>query len=366
MAQNIIFLITDLDLGGSPLMVRALARGLRETGHWNPTVVSIKSAGVVAKWIRVEGSEVFSLHARSVRDFDAIKRYVRIINHLEPDIIFSVLVHANILAAMCKRAGPPCRYVQSIHTLQDKPAWHWRAQGLVNGAADAIIAPSRAVLEKIAAHGHFARGQVIPNGIDCHEMARAQPVPSEELPWEASVKVVGYIGRFDRVKNLDRLILEFSQALIADYAAWQNVHLALVGYGKEEPQLKSLAKQYGIRSHVHFCGRTFRPAAWMKRFDVTVMPSLVEGFGLTVIESMACRTPVVAYDAPAVNEIITDGKTGLLAAPGTPGSLMQCVYRVLHNAELSADLSKNGEQLARQLYSQEQMIRRYDDFLRQI
>ncbi len=366
MKKNIVFVITDLDLGGSPLVVRSLVRGLRAAGRWNPTVISIKSAGVVAKWIRVEGSEVVSLHARSPRDMSAVRRYCRIINHLEPQVVVSVLVHANLLSTLCRRAGPACRYVQSIHTLQDRPLWHWYAQGLISRSADAIIAPSQAVLDKIAAHGHFSRGVVIANGVETEELSHTDPVPADELPWEAGSKIIGYVGRFDPVKNLDRLILEFSQALIADYASWQNVHLALVGYGKIEPQLKSLAKQYGIRSHVHFCGPTARPAAWMKRFDVTVMPSTVEGFGLTVVESMACGVPVAAFDAPAVNEIITHEETGLLADPAEKGSLMAATFRLLHEPELHQKIQTLGRQLAAERYSTARMVAEYDRILWQL
>lgn len=366
MASNIVFVITDLDLGGSPLVVRTLARGLRATGRWNPTVISIKSAGIVAKWIRVEGSEVVSLHARSPRDMSAVRRYCRIINHLEPQVIFSVLVHANLLTTLCRRAGPPCRHVQSIHTLQDQPRWHWHLQGLISRSADAVVAPSQAVLDKMAAHGHFTRGAVIPNGVDIHELESTEPIPADELPWDAGSKIVGYVGRFDPVKNLDRLIGEFSQAVIADYAAWQHVHLALVGYGKMEPQLKSLAKQYGIRSHVHFCGPTARPAAWMKRFDVTVMPSTVEGFGLTVVESMACGVPVAAFNAPAVNEIITNRETGVLAEPAEKSSLMAAVAQLLNDRELHAAVVGRGRKLAAARYSVERMVDEYDRFLLQL
>lgn len=366
MAENIIFLITDLDLGGSPLVVRSLVRGLRATGRWNPTVISIKSAGVVAKWIRLEGNEVFSLHARSAKDIDAVRRYCRIVNHLEPQIIFSTLVHANLLASLCKRALPTCRYVQSIHTLQDKPNWHWHAQGLISRAADAVVAPSQAVLNKIAAYGHFTRGVVIANGVDVEELDRTAPIPTDELPWDASRQIVGYVGRFDPVKNLDRLILEFSEALIADYAAWQNVHLALVGYGKMEPQLKSLARQYGIRSHVHFCGPTAQPAAWIKHFDVTVMPSMVEGFGLTVVESMACGIPVAAYDVPAVNEIVTNEDSGVLANPHQPGALMAAIFKLLHNPEARRAIQERGRVLAAERYSYRHMIEAYDGFLHRL
>jgi len=366
MAQNIVFLITDLDLGGSPLVVRSLARGLRATGRWNPAVISIKSAGIVARWIRLEGTEVLSLHARSIKDAHAVRRYFRIINYLEPQIIFSTLVHANLLSTVGKRTLPDCRYVQSIHTLQDKPRWHWYAQGLVSRAADAIVAPSQAVLDKIAAHGHFARGAVIANGVDVDALAQTEPLPADKLPWDTGLKIVGYVGRFDPVKNLDRLILEFSQAMIADYHAWQNVHLALVGYGPMEPQLKSMARQCGIRSHVHFCGPTAQPAAWMKRFDVTVMPSLVEGFGLTVAESMACGTPVAAFDAPAINEIIVHGESGMLANPHERGSLMAAISTLLHSPDVYHAIKARGRSLVAERYSTERMIAEYDNFLQRL
>ena len=111
---------------------------------------------------------------------------------------------------------------------------------------------------------------------------------------------------------------------------------------------------------------TARPAAWMKRFDVTVMPSTVEGFGLTVVESMACGVPVAAFDAPAVNEIITHAETGLLANPAEKGSLMAAAFRLLHEPELHQKIQTQARQLAADRYSTARMVSEYDRVLWQL
>jgi glycosyltransferase involved in cell wall biosynthesis len=104
----------------------------------------------------------------------------------------------------------------------------------------------------------------------------------------------------------------------------------------------------------------------MKRFDVTVMPSTVEGFGLTVVESMACGVPVAAFNAPAVNEIITNRETGVLAEPAEKSSLMAAVAQLLNDRELHAAVVGRGRKLAAARYSVERMVDEYDRFLLQL
>jgi glycosyltransferase involved in cell wall biosynthesis len=67
----------------------------------------------------------------------------------------------------------------------------------------------------------------------------------------------------------------------------------------------------------------------MKSAGVVVLPSTREGFGLVLAEACACGTPCVAYDVPAVREVLADGEAGVLVAPRDVAGLAAAIDRVL-------------------------------------
>ena len=365
MAQRVVFLITDLELGGMPLIVRRLVRGLKELGRWEPTVVSIKPPGIVGRWIRHEGVEVIGLNARNVFDVNAVRRWVTTMQAVNPAVVVSVLVHANALAALAAPFAGPRIYFQSIHTIQPEPHWHWQLQGIISRQCHGIITPSHAVLDRISRFGRFHNGYVIPFGLDYQTFADAEPIPVAERPWPANAMAVGYIGRFDPVKRLDLLVREFAELLLRDYRRWGKLHLALIGYGPEEKPLRALAANLGVASHVIFPGATAEPARWYKALEVLCMPSTVEGFGMNIIEAMACGTPVAVYRSPAVQEIITDQETGLLINPDIKGSMADAIAELVENKALAGKIRLQARTMVADRYSAQRMVEGYQRVLDQ-
>jgi len=365
MARRVVFLITDLDLGGMPLIVRRIVRGLKELGRWEPTVVSIKHPGIVGRWIRHEGVEVIGLNAKRVTDVEAVRRWIKTVQSMNPAVVVSVLVHANALATLAAPFAGPRIYFQSIHTIQPEPKWHWRLQGLISRHCHGMITPSQAVLDRVSRFGRFHSGYVIPFGLDYDTFALAEPIPVAERPWPANAKAVGYIGRFDPVKRLDLLVSEFAELLLRDYRRWGHLHLALIGYGTEEKPLRALAAKLGVQSHVAFPGATAEPARWYKALEALCMPSTVEGFGMNIIEAMACGTPVAVYRSPAVQEIVTDRETGLLINPDIKGSMADAIALLSENKALADKIRRQAQAMVADRYSAQRMVEGYQRVLDQ-
>ena len=109
-------------------------------------------------------------------------------------------------------------------------------------------------------------------------------------------------------------------------------HLTFVDRPRESLQLvPSLVKRWGLQSRVTFTGRlsTEELVRRYNKAEILVSPSVYEGFGLPAAEAMACGVPVVATTAGAFPEVVADGETGWLVAPGDAPALAGAIKRLM-------------------------------------
>jgi glycosyltransferase involved in cell wall biosynthesis len=100
--------------------------------------------------------------------------------------------------------------------------------------------------------------------------------------------------------------------------------------------------------------------------DVFVAPSIEEAFGKTIVESMACGTPVVAFDATGPRDIVEHLQSGYLAKPFDPGDLAAGINWVLGEKERKVGLSKNAAFRAREHYDIEMIANKHIDLYKSI
>ena len=196
---------------------------------------------------------------------------------------------------------------------------------------DGVIAISRYIgrtLLDIGVPG--SRIWVIPNSI----VPTSEPPPREV----GSKIVIGQIGRLFDEKGFADTIDAFAQLA----ANMPNVRLVLVGDGPEREGLEQRVAARGMSEIVTFAGRQSDIPAWLGTFDIFCHPSRNEPFGLAVLEAMAARLPVVAYREGATSEIVVDGKTGILAAPGDVDGLASALEQLARSPDLRAHLGAAG------------------------
>jgi glycosyltransferase involved in cell wall biosynthesis len=85
-------------------------------------------------------------------------------------------------------------------------------------------------------------------------------------------------------------------------------------------------------------------------FDIFVMPSRVEGVPTSILEAMACGLPVIATDVGAVREVVEQGATGRMVAPGNSGALADAISELLLNPQLRAQMGALARQRAVECY----------------
>ena len=138
------------------------------------------------------------------------------------------------------------------------------------------------------------------------------------------------VGRLQSQKRFDRLIDAFS--LIADkYPGW---FIDIYGEGNERQMLEDLIKSHGLVGRVHLKGESSNVFTEYKRSQFFAFSSDTEGFGLVLIEAMACGIPAVSVNCPfGPSEIIEDGVTGLLTKMNANDLAAKMEWMITHEAE---------------------------------
>jgi glycosyltransferase involved in cell wall biosynthesis len=160
-----------------------------------------------------------------------------------------------------------------------------------------------------------------------------------------------YVGRIDRRKGVD-----FLMRAMPDVARQvPDVKLYIGGLGKELPLLRDYVRLHRLESHVEFLG--FIPEnmlnEWYNKVQCVVVPSVFEGFGLTVVEAMAAGTSVISTRVDSIRHIIEDGACGYLVDYGDAAALAQRIVRLLGDEPTRAKFVGKGIKRVRSLFSWE-------------
>jgi glycosyltransferase involved in cell wall biosynthesis len=179
---------------------------------------------------------------------------------------------------------------------------------------------------------------VIHNGLDHQSYTPNDSIRSE-------VPLVACVTRLKRYKGVHLLL----QAMTRVMKEIPTARLQVAGSGDYAPKLHSLARQLGLDSCVEFTGfiSEEEKADLYRRAHVSVNPSSKEGWGLSVIESNACGTPVVAANVPGLRDSVLDGETGLLYPFADIEAQAQAIIRLLKDDGLRRKMSAKGIEWAR-------------------
>lgn len=165
-------------------------------------------------------------------------------------------------------------------------------------------------------------------------------------------------GRLIRMKG-HRYALEAFKYLLADFP---NAALHIFGSGPEEAEIRRLINEWGLGKNVEMYGYVENLNDCMALMDVVLIPSLGESFGMVFLESFANKVPVVAFNLPAGNEIVSDGYSGLLSEPGRPMGLYEKLKLLLQDDRLYSRISENAFEELSKRFSVEVMGEAYKKF----
>ncbi|WP_275783826.1 glycosyltransferase family 4 protein [Pararhizobium gei] len=187
----------------------------------------------------------------------------------------------------------------------------------------------------------------IPHGIDAGRFfpAADKRASKAALGLPADRKIAGCFGRVRHQKGTD-LFVDSMIALLPHRPDWIAIiagratgpHLAF------ENGLKERVRQAGLSDRILFVGEHTNIPDWYRALDLFVAPQRWEGFGLTPLEAMATRVPVVATDVGAFSELLTTGsdETGLLIAANSLPSMVEAAASLMDDPDRAARAGERG------------------------
>jgi glycosyltransferase involved in cell wall biosynthesis len=293
-----------------------------------------------------------SVRLRSPRDLDprlvvSLRRELR---RLQPDVVHTHLVHADVYGALA--AGAPL--VSTKHNDDRFRVGPFRlVERALTRRAGRVIAITEALrrfnVEQVGLPEH--KVEVVHYGLDGPPPAWAQ---NEPLLLPDGARVLLAVCRLTAQKGVDVAV----RALAEIRRDYPDAILVVLGEGPERAALERLAGDLAIGDAVFLPGRAGDVAEWLERADTVVHPVRWEGFGLALLEAMLAERPVVASSVSSVPEIVVDGETGLLVPPDDPSALAAAISRVLANPDLAAAFAKAGRRRARAEFSVDRMTSR--------
>jgi colanic acid/amylovoran biosynthesis glycosyltransferase len=197
------------------------------------------------------------------------------------------------------------------------------------------------------------RFYVVQGGVDLKADVW-QPVP---LPAAGGTLRLLNVARLAAVKAQDLLLL----ALAKLKAQGIPFICRIIGEGPKRQDLESQAHTLGIQESVHFLGSCHESEV-RQQYDwsqVVVLSSQSEGTPMTIIEAMAKARPVVAPRITAIPEMVEDGISGLLFAPGSASDLTRQLVRLASQPELMAKMSTEARRRGEELFDLTQNAKKF-------
>jgi glycosyltransferase involved in cell wall biosynthesis len=359
---NVLRVITWLPLGGiERRLVELLPRIHGE--RFNITLCCLRERGPLAERLEAAGIPVICVPMRSRLDPRGIRNLTRLMRDRHIDIVHSHMYRSNVPATLAGRLARVPVVISQIHNVA---TWETRRQLWMDRFLcrwrHAVVAVSEEVKREIVDRLRIPpqRCRVIYNGVEVERFnlprkdpaALARPAGAGELGIPRENVVIIMVARFVAQKNHAALV-RVAPRLVAQFPY---ITFLLVGDGPERVTIERSVRDSRLEPHFVFTGKRDDVPQLLALADISVLPSLREGFSNTILESMAAGLPVVASRVGGNAEAVEHERNGILIEPGDDAALETALARLIADEPLRRRMGEQSRSRAER-FSLDKMAR---------
>jgi sugar transferase (PEP-CTERM/EpsH1 system associated) len=300
------------------------------------------------------------------------------------------------LARLFAELRPDVVHTRNLGTLEFQvPAWAMGVRGRVHGEhgrdADDVHGTNRRHIAMRRIYRPFVQRQIalgtelagylrqavgvsparihtIYNGVDTLRFqGAASRAAIAGSPFnEASLWLVGTVGRMQAVKAQTLLARAFIIALQRQPALRRRLRLVMVGDGPLRAECQALLDAAGLSDLVWLPGERADVPDVMRGLNCFALPSLVEGISNTILEAMSSSLPVLATRVGSNAELVVEGQTGLLVPSADESALADGLITLARDESAAARMGQSGRRRVEDRFSLGAMVKAYEDVYRQV
>jgi glycosyltransferase involved in cell wall biosynthesis len=207
--------------------------------------------------------------------------------------------------------------------------------------------------------------RVIFNGVEIDEIRKNiknSRVTREQFGIPEGVPIIGMVGRISEQKAPDTFIRMAEKISLK----LPDAHFMIVGDGENKDNIERMISNRNLQNIVHITGWVSNPNDYMALFDVGVLLSRWEGFGLVICEYMAAGIPLVSTKTDAIPDLVEDGVNGLLVDIDDEHNAAGAVLRILNDETLRSKLIENGTRVVEEKFSIERVAKEHEALFEEI
>lgn len=354
--MTVVHLTASTFFGGPERQMLGLADTLPESVR--TAFVSFPEGGRCAAFldvVRDRGYEAVALRTDFPRLFRVVAELTATLRGLGSDVLLCHGYKANLLGRIAaRRVGVPAVAVSRGWTWQDRRVrlYEWLDRRHLR-LMDHVVAVSEGQAERVRKWCRVPteRISVIRNSARLAAFAESTPARDRLLdvfPRDSRVsRVVVAAGRLSPEKGFAVLIDAAASVLAADAGAG----VVIFGEGVLRAELEHLVRARGLGDRVVLPGFRDDLDSLLAAADVVTLPSFTEGLPNVALEASAAGVPVVATAVGGTPEVVADGETGFLVAPGRPEKLAARLLQLLRDDGLRTTLGNAGRARMQRLFT---------------
>ncbi len=359
---KILFVVSQLEIGGLELQVLELCRGL-DKNVYEIFLCSVWPHMSLSDKFLEAGVEIVPIHSELKKDLLFVFKLRDFLIKEKIDIIHTWIFTANTRGRVSGILAKTPVIIGSERSLNKfKPSIYNIVDHILAKFSDVMIGNSQAVKDYMVGQQKIpdSKCKVIHNGVDSSRFAPTY-IKKEDAKIKFSLPpsklIVGTVANFTKSKDYPNFLKAASLVLEKN----SSVHFVTCGSGYFEMQAINIAKELGISESITFLGKQTVISDVLATFDVFALASVSEGFSNAILEAMAFGLPVVVTDVGGARDVVVNGVNGFLVPPKNPELLASKIETLLEDQLERIHMGRRGAEVILEKFSINKMVSTYDE-----